>query len=123
MKDVLAGAACAALFLPQGVCAETLKIAVESAVAGVDPQTAQPTVTLMLTAESRKAIGEFTKARVGEQVKMRVGEAVLSEPIIREPIALGTLVISGNFTEDSARSLADAVMGTGKAFEVDGSDK
>lgn len=123
MKHVLAVVALAALILPHHLHAETLRVGVESVVAGADPLTAEPIVTLTLTPESSAAIGEFTKARVGEPVKMRVGDVVLSEPIIREPIMQGTLVINGNFTKESAQSVADEIVKAGKTFEVDGSDK
>lgn len=115
--------ALAATVAPLVARAETLKVTVESAVAGADLATSQPIVTLILTPESRIAIGAFTTARVGEQVKMRLGDTVLSEPFIREPIKEGTLVINGGFTEESARTLADLIIKAGGTFEVDGSDK
>jgi preprotein translocase subunit SecD len=124
MKSISICATMLVAIVPAGpTSAETLKIDVQSVEAGVDPLTTQPIVTLTLTPQSTTAVGEFTKARVGEQVKMRVGEMVLSEPTIREPITQGTLVINGNFTEESAQSLADAIVKAGKTFEVDGSDK
>ena len=45
MKHVLTCAALATLLPPHHVAAETLKVVVESAVAGVDPLTTQPIVT------------------------------------------------------------------------------
>lgn len=123
MKMPVLLAAVATILSAQPLAAETLRVRVERAEAGSDMVTKAPIVTLELAPDSRAAFGEFTRARVGEQVRLRLGETVLSEPIIREPIAGGTLVINGQFTDQSARELADSIMKAGAVFEVDGSDK
>jgi preprotein translocase subunit SecD len=117
-------AAIATIFLvSQPVLAETLKVEVEHAEAGFDQATGQPTVSIQLSPKSTAAFADFTKARVGEQVRVRFGSQVLMEPIVREPIAGGALVMSGNFTEASAGELADDIKTAGGILDIEGSDK
>ena len=65
--------------------------------------------------------GRFQRAI--DEAAMRLGDTVLSEPFILEPITEGRLAITGNFTDASARALADLLAKSGGMFEVDGSDK
>lgn len=123
MKPYSLFAALAALIVAYPISAETLKVAVESAEAGPDPFMNQPVVTIKLKPESKMAFGEFTRAHIGEQVKIRLGQTVLSEPWIREPILEGAVVINAQFTVETARELAAAIMKADASFEVDGSDK
>jgi preprotein translocase subunit SecD len=117
-------AAIASVFLvSQPVLAETLKVEVEHAEAGLDQATGQPIVSIQLSPKSTTAFAAFTKARVGEQVRVRFGNQVLMEPIVREPIAGGALVMSGNFTEASAGELVDNIKAAGGTLDVEGSDR
>ena len=116
-------AVAAILLAAQPVLAETLKVEVAHAEAGLDQATGQPIVSIQLSPKSTAAFADFTKARVGEQVRVRLGSQVLTEPIVREPIAAGALVISGNFTETSAGDLADNIKAAGGTLDVEGSDK
>jgi protein-export membrane protein SecD len=55
--------------------------------------------------EGRALFGKITTEHVGEQLAIFLDGALVSEPVIREPITSGTAVISGNFTADEAKSL------------------
>jgi preprotein translocase subunit SecD len=54
---------------------------------------------------------DFTSANVGTQTAFTLDTQVLSAPEIRESIPGGRTQITGNFTADSARELADALNG------------
>lgn len=116
-------AACTAIFVAGPVSAETLKITIADVKPSYDTYSNAPILTLTLSPESKAALAAFTTARVGEQVKLRVGSKVLSEPIIREPILGGALVINGGFSEEDAQELARAILKVNGNIEVDGSDK
>ena len=116
-------AAAVLLAVPSQLLAETLTVTISNVEVIADPKSGQPILSLILTPQSKIAIADFTRARIGEQVKMRLGDTVLSEPFILEPITEGRLAITGNFTDASARALADLLAKSGGMFEVDGSDK
>jgi len=103
--------------------AETLKIEVARVEAGLDQLTGQPIITVELSPNSRVAFADFTKARVGERIVVRLGSDLLTDPIIREPIAGGVLAISGELTEESAAEMAQRIQASGAVLDVEGSDR
>lgn len=113
----------AAMFLVQPAFAETLKLSIHELKSAVDSATGQPILDIRLTNESKQAFADFTAARVGEQVQIRVGSRVLMDPVIREPIAGGRLIISGEFTTSSVKEVAAEIEAADKSLEIDGSDK
>jgi len=121
-KSVLASAIVVAMFAAPAA-AETLRILVESVEAGSDPATEQPVVTIMLKPESKAAVAEFSRLRVGEPATLRLGDRPLTQPIFREPITGGGLVISGNLTEEAARKLAEDIASGADNLFLDGTDK
>jgi preprotein translocase subunit SecD len=64
-------------------------------------------VTLSFTSNGTKAWADFTSANVGKQVALVLDGSVLSAPVINEPIFAGETEISGRFTQEQARQLAD----------------
>lgn len=76
---------------------------IASAEQGFDPLWGQPTVSLVLNAAGRDRLAAFTKTHVGKTLAITVDGALLTAPVIREPIMGGTLQISG------VQSLADAM--------------
>lgn len=99
--------------------AEALALKVGSAEAETDSLTGAPVVLVTLLPESAEAFGAFTRAHVGKQIKVRLGDTLLTEPVIREPILGGKIVISGNFTAESARDLATTLRGAGSGLVVE----
>lgn len=66
----------------------------------------EPMVSVRFTDEGAKLFAEITTAHVGEQLGIFLDGELLSAPVINEPITAGTAVISGNFTPEEARALA-----------------
>jgi len=66
----------------------------------------EPLVTVTFTREGRELFANITRDNVGNALGIFLDGELLSAPNINEPIPGGTAVISGGFTPDEARSLA-----------------
>ena len=66
----------------------------------------EPLVSVRFNAEGGDLFAEITRANVGEQLGIFLDGELLSAPVINEPITGGTAIISGGFTPDEARALA-----------------
>ena len=64
-----------------------------------------PTVKVDFNPEGAKLFAEITKANVGKQVAIFLDGALVSAPVVQEPITDGTAIISGNFTAETAKEL------------------
>jgi len=99
---------------------------IASATARTDPVSAVPVVELTLTPAGRDRLARATTDNVGRILAVLVDQALITAPIIREPILGGRVQISGSMTvaeandlalllsagrTSSGRSLADAVLG------------
>lgn len=65
-----------------------------------------PVISFELTPEGRQIFADFTSKNVGKFLGITLDKTVISAPSINEPITEGVGVISGNFSVDSANSLA-----------------
>ncbi|MGI6127468.1 MAG: protein translocase subunit SecD [Planifilum sp.] len=68
-------------------------------------ETGQPAVRLKL--KDSEKFAKITRENVGRIMAIYLDENELSAPVIREPIPSGEAVISGNFTVEEAKELAD----------------
>jgi preprotein translocase subunit SecD len=66
----------------------------------------EPLVTVRFTAEGAALFADITRTNVGEQLGIFLDGELLSAPVINEAITGGTATISGGFTPDEARELA-----------------
>jgi protein-export membrane protein SecD len=71
-----------------------------------DMTTGQPHVTLQFNAEGGDLFGELTAEHVGEQIAIFLDGEVISAPRVQSVIYGGTAVITGNFTVEEAKLLA-----------------
>jgi preprotein translocase subunit SecD len=67
----------------------------------------EPLVTVTFNDEGAKLFGTITRDNVGQQLGIFLDGELLSAPVINEAITGGTAVISGQFTPDEARELAE----------------
>lgn len=67
----------------------------------------EPMVAISFNSEGAQLFADITKANVGKRLAIFLDGELLSDPRINETIVGGTAVISGNFTADSARELAE----------------
>lgn len=92
---------------------------IEGASAGLDPRMGMAGVDLQFTSEGRERFGEWTAAHVGDQMALVLDGAVMSAPVVREPIRGGraTLTVAREDTPEetlaAASDLADAVTSGG----------
>lgn len=64
-----------------------------------------PTVRVDFNSEGAKMFADITKSNVGKQVAIFLDGALVSAPVVQEPITDGTAIISGNFTAQTAKEL------------------
>lgn len=67
--------------------------------------TNEPIVQVEFNDEGAELFKNITTDNVGENLAIFLDGALLSDPVIREPIVGGTAVISGGFTAEAAREL------------------
>lgn len=72
-----------------------------------DPLSNRPQIEVRLTPEGAALFKEITEQHVRKQIAIVIEGKVQSAPVVNEPITGGSLRISGNFTEDEARILAE----------------
>jgi len=72
-------------------------------------QNNDPTVSITFNGEGARRFGRVTQDNVGKPFAIILDNVVLSAPRINEPILGGSAQISGNFTVESAQSLAIAL--------------
>ncbi len=69
----------------------------------------QPQVELLFNDEGAKIFGELTKRLVGQQLAIFVGGQLLTDPVVQTTISDGKAVITGNYTPESAKQLANDI--------------
>ncbi|WP_006246657.1 protein translocase subunit SecD [Mycolicibacterium tusciae] len=82
---------------------------IENANSGLDQQQGQYIVDVQFKSDATKIWADFTAANVGTQTAFVLDSKVVSAPEIREPIPGGRTQISGQFTEQTARELANVL--------------
>ncbi len=71
-----------------------------------DQTTGQPYVSISFNSEGDKLFGELTEAHVGEQIAIFLDGELITAPVVQTAIYGGQAVITGNFTLDEAKLLA-----------------
>jgi protein-export membrane protein SecD len=67
----------------------------------------EPMVSVKFNEEGAKLFADITRANVGQQLGIFLDGELLSSPVINEAITGGTAIISGDFTADEAKNLAE----------------
>jgi protein-export membrane protein SecD len=78
-----------------------------SANPGFDPQTGEPIVQFKFDTRGSRIFGRTTQENVNKRFAVVLDGRVITAPNINEPILGGSGQISGNFTPESAKELAD----------------
>jgi len=84
-----------------------LRLQIASAAPSLDARTKEPVVTFRLTDRSGRLFAEFTGNNIGRTIEIRIDGKAVMRPIIREPILGGSVQITGGFTLQDAKDLAD----------------
>ena len=74
-----------------------------------DSNTSQPQVSLELNDEGAKLFGEITKRNLGKQVAIYIDGIAISAPVVQSEIPDGKAIISGGFSIQEARDLANSL--------------
>ncbi len=80
---------------------------IKSAKIEFDQTTYQPTVSVQFDGEGAKIFEELTKLNIEKQLGIYLDGLPISAPVVREAIAGGSAVISGKFTINEAKKLAE----------------
>lgn len=82
---------------------------IANASSGLNQQAGEYVVDVEFKSEAAKTWAEFTAANVGTQTAFVLDSKVVSAPVINEPIPGGQTQITGQFTQDTARELANVL--------------
>ena len=94
-------------FVDTGLTGRYLETAnLEFAGSGSGQLSNEPLVAVRFTSEGSDLFAEITRAHVGEQLGIFLDGELISAPVINEAITGGTAIISGGFTPEEARDLA-----------------
>ena len=91
---------------------------VESATAGMDQETGQYIVQLKLKPEGAQAFSEATGRLVGQTISIWMDETNISAPTVNSQIPNGEAQITGRFTAEEAKALADKINGGALPFKL-----
>jgi preprotein translocase subunit SecD len=98
---------------------EPLSIGLVRASLDFDQRTGEPIITFVMTEASGRAFADLTTRSFGKPVEIRIDGRTMSKPVIREPILGGRGQISGSFTVDEARAMAERLSSGAGKLEVE----
>jgi len=96
---------------PTGLTGADLEPNSASVVFGSSKARSSAEVSLRFNEQGTKKFGDITQRNVGKQLAIFLDQELLSAPVVQSPILDGRPVISGNFTTQSAKQLADLING------------
>ncbi len=85
---------------------------IEAARAGWSDYNGAPQIEITLRDEASERFCALTRAHEGERIAIVVDGEVLSAPLVHTPICAGAMVVTGGFSTEQARDLADALRWT-----------
>jgi preprotein translocase subunit SecD len=71
-----------------------------------DPNTGLPTVSLAFNNEGSELFAQITRENIGKSIAIYLDGEIISAPVVQQEITAGEAVITGDFTLDEARELA-----------------
>ena len=81
-------------------------------------QSGRPVISFTMTDEGGRRWAAFTDVNVGHRFAIVSDGVVINAPVIRMPITGGSSMITGNFTPESARALANSIAASGPQFPL-----
>lgn len=106
---------------PAGTTASTIILEgsdVVQATTMVQSDNNQPVVQLTLSDEGADKFSEATARLVGGTISIWMDETLISYPTVNQQITGGTAIISGNFTVEEAKDLADKITAGALPFKL-----
>lgn len=74
-----------------------------------NPQTGKPEVALTFSEKGKNIFARLTKRNINRPLPIFLDEIVISAPIVQQEISDGNAVITGNFSLEEAKNLANAI--------------
>lgn len=71
-----------------------------------DPNTNSPQISLQFDDEGKQLFAEITRRNIGQPLAIFLDGVPISSPVVQQEITAGEAVITGNFTIDEAKELA-----------------
>jgi preprotein translocase subunit SecD len=99
--------------------AEPIAIEVVNAEVGYDQRSGEAIVSFRMSEASRIAFARFTQENVGRKLELRVDGKTVSAPVIREPITGAVGQLSGHFTPQQARDIAEGLSSGRSKLEME----
>jgi len=90
-------------FIPSGLTGQYL----QKAEVSINPNTLEPIVSLEFNQEGSRIFKDLTKKYLGQPIAIYLDGKLISSPIVRETIENGKAQITGKFTLDEAKLLAN----------------
>jgi preprotein translocase subunit SecD len=109
--------------LPVKATAEPLAIEVTDVAPILDERTKQPVIAIKMTPTSAKRFAELTTQNVGRKLELRIDGKTVMAPVIREPIMFGSMQVSGSWTLQETKDLADSIAAGKSKVEVELANK
>ena len=114
------------LGLPTGVTASNIVLEGKDVVAAsavyqqnqTGSGSAEPVVSLELTPEGAQKFSEATGRLVGQMISIWMDDTLISSPVVNQQIVNGKAIISGSFTPEAAKELADRISAGALPFEM-----
>lgn len=78
----------------------------DSARVDFDPNTGEPLVSLNFNSQGRELFADITERNIGKQVAIYLDGSIISAPVVNTAITNGQAVITGGFSIDEAKDLA-----------------
>ncbi|MDY6874615.1 MAG: protein translocase subunit SecD [Chloroflexota bacterium] len=91
---------------PGGMVYETIFTGAGLKNVGLNPQQGEYAIPFELEAHEAQIFADYTTSHVGQHLCIVLDKAVISCPVVEQPIPSGQASISGKFTFDEARQLA-----------------
>lgn len=91
---------------------------VEEATVGYDQEKLEPIVLLDLTPEGGEKFAQATERLVGQTISIYMDDLCISYPTVNQKISGGQATISGGFTQEEAKELADKISSGALPFKL-----
>lgn len=77
--------------------------------AWVEASGPEPVIGLLLTEDGALKLARVTRNNIGQKIALMIDGQVTAAPVIRAPITAGRAMITGRFTKEEARRIAEAL--------------
>jgi preprotein translocase subunit SecD len=99
--------------------ADPLTLRITRAEVGYDQRTGERIIKIVFHEASKQLFADLTARNLGKAMELRVDGRAVVKSVIREPILGGSVQISGGFTVEQAREIAERLSAGAAKLEVE----